>query len=176
MIDKHIDIAFDKAICAYTKAHNDLWEILRKFSDHLPPGSITCGMVAEYYVKLYLDWKFDGATIQFGRANEKGWDLLLQLDSAEPIRYQVKATSAYNQYRKISKIGSDCDRLIVALLDKSFHLHCAYVIEDVRALSRSDRNRPLVVPDPNSTRRSGSKIFRDYGREITEEMWDALAI
>lgn len=176
MIDRDIDIAFDRAICAYTKAHNDLWEILRRFSDHLPPGSITCGMIAEYYVKLYLDWKFDGATIQFGRANEKGWDLLLQLDRAEPIRYQVKAISAYNQYRKISKIGSDCDRLIVASLDTNFHLHCAHIIDDIRVLPRSERNRPLTVPDPLSTRRTGSAIFRDFGREITSEMLDALAI
>jgi len=176
MIDKDIDIAFDRAICAYTKAHNDLWEILRRFSDHLPRGSITCGVVAEYYVKLYLDWKFDGATIQFGRANEKGWDLLLHLDLAERIRYQVKAISAYNQYRRISKIGGDCDRLIVVSLDANFHLQFALVVEEIRLLSSSERNSPLTVPDPRSTKRVGSAIFRNYGRDITEEFLDALAV
>lgn len=176
MINKHIDISFDKAIRAYTKAHNDLREILRKFPDHLPPGSITCGMIAEYYAKLYLDWKFDGATIQYGCANEKGWDLLLQLDNAEPVRYQVKAASAHNQARKISKIGSQCDRVIVTLLDQDYHLRCAYLIENVHTIPRSDRNRILVAPDRQETRRQGSTIFKEYGREITEEMWDALTI
>ena len=176
MIDKNVDLAFDKAVCAYTKAHNDLWDILRKHSDHLPPGSITCGMIAEYYVRLYLDREFDGATIQFGRTNEKGWDLLLQVDGAKPIRYQVKAISAFNQNRRIAAIGNDCDRLIVASLDADFHLHRAYLIEDVHVLSRAERNCSLVVPDPLSTRRPGSVIFRDHGREITDEFLDALAI
>jgi hypothetical protein len=176
LIDKTIDLVFDKAISAFAKAHNDLWDILRYYSDHLPQGSITCGMIAEYYAKLYLDWKFDGATIQFGSANEKGWDLLLQIDNAEPIKYQVKAISAFNRYRRTSAIGGDCDRLIVTSLDSNFHPHSAYLIENVHVLSRSERNRPLVVPDPLSRRRTGSTIFREYGLNITDEFLEALAI
>lgn len=131
-LDIVTDLAIDKAICAFTKAHNELRDVIRQHPNVLPPGTITCGLFAEYYTRMYLDWKYDGAVIEYGRANERGWDLLLTIVGSTPTRYQVKAVSVYNDRRMVSAVGSDCDKLIVICLDGDFYPVRAYVFEDLR--------------------------------------------
>lgn len=174
MIDINSDIAIDNAIRAYVKACMSLRAIIKVHSDVLPLGVVSCGLFAEYYAKMYLEWKYPNGQLEYGRANEVGWDLLLRLDNFDFIRYQIKAVSVYNKKRSISPIGNNCDRLIVTCLDEDYFPMRIYLFDDLSLISRARRNCQLTAPDLYIKSQRGSLEFHKFASEITEEFWDAL--
>ncbi|EGQ7810935.1 hypothetical protein I6Y99_005004 [Vibrio parahaemolyticus] len=110
-----------EAIDGYADAYLKLWKAVQTESNHFPCGTISSGLIAEFYAKKYLEQKYPNAQIVFGSANEKSWDIKVT-EQGKDILIQVKSTSGYSKSRKLSALKKGFDQLIVITLACDFFL------------------------------------------------------
>lgn len=163
----------EKAQDEYAKGYNSLWSIVNKQDSEFPCGSISPGSIAEYYAKKYLEAKFPDCKVEYGKANERSWDIRVSSNNID-IRYQVKSNSLFNQSRTLSKLVKAFDQLIVISLDCDFFPYQAYLFETVDHLFANSSYPVLTVPNPDNDKQKGSKAFKQ-AINIHEEFFGNLS-
>jgi len=149
----------DKAINRYGEAYCKLWEQVRDNPNEFPSGVVSSGTIAEYWVKKYLEWKYNNSNVSFGLPTQKSWDIKVTYKDGKEVLYQVKSVSLFNKSRKLSPLVKGFDKLIVISLDCDFFPFQAYVFQDASVLNGEHNVQALVVPDPDNKRKRGSKVF-----------------
>ncbi|EHH1187241.1 hypothetical protein OTE47_004470 [Vibrio vulnificus] len=163
----------ETALDEYAKGYNALWSIVNKSESEFPSGSISVGSIAEYFVKKHLEAKYPDCKVEYGKANERAWDIKVSSSSVE-IKFQVKSNSLFNQSRKLSKLVKGFDQLIVISLDCNFFPYQAYLFENADCLFENSESPILTVPNPDTVKPTGSKVFKQ-AINIREEFFDNLA-
>jgi hypothetical protein len=162
------------AIDEYAKSYSNLWTIVKNNPEEFPSGSISCGTVAEFYVKKYLEYKYPDSLVIFGCANEKAWDLKVQKKCGESRTFQVKSHSLFSNGRTLSKLTKGFDALIVISLDCDFFPYQAYIIDEPDSLFKNSSMPQLCVPNPDNPRQRGSSAFKN-AKNIHSEFFDILS-
>ncbi|MDP2488756.1 hypothetical protein Q8W38_05400 [Vibrio splendidus] len=163
----------EKALGEYAKGYNSLWSIVNKQDSEFPSGSISPGSIAEYFAKKYLETKFPDCKVEYGKANERSWDIRVSSNNID-IRYQVKSNSLFNKSRTLSKLVKGFDQLIVISLDCDFFPYQAYLFETVDHLFTNSNYPVLTVPNPDNDKQTGSKAFKQ-AINIHEEFFGNLS-
>ncbi|EHY9871162.1 hypothetical protein K9517_004442 [Vibrio vulnificus] len=163
----------ETALDEYAKGYNALWSIVNNSESEFPSGSISVGSIAEYFVKKHLEAKYPDCNVEYGKANERAWDIKVSSSSVE-IKFQVKSNSLFNQSRKLSKLVKGFDQLIVISLDCNFFPYQAYLFENADCLFENSESPILTVPNPYIVKPTGSKVFKQ-AINIREEFFDNLA-
>lgn len=169
------EFEIDDAVFGYAKSYAKLWKQIRDNPSEFPSNAISCGSIAEHYAKKYLEFIHEGATVRFGTANEKAWDIEVVTVDKQTYKYQVKSVSLFNRSRTTTQLVKGFDRLIVLSLDCDFFPYRAYLFEDAVAFWASNKIKKLKIPDPSSRRRTGTAIFQS-AKDIKDEFFDALAL
>lgn len=162
------ETVIDKAIDGYGKAYLKLWEQVKANPHEFPSGVVSAGTIAEYYAKKYLENKYEGTDVSFGSPNEKAWDIRVTSSNGMNTLYQVKSISLFNKSRKLSPLVKGFDRLIVISMDCDFFPFQVYLFKDASVLFGENRVTALTVPNPDSGRETGSKVF-SFAENIHEE-------
>lgn len=169
-----IESEIDRALDAYGKACQSLWEQVHANPTAFPSGAVTSGTIAEYYAKKYLEMKYDDHDISFGNSNGKSWDIRVSRSYDKDILFQVKSISRYNKSRKLSPLVKGFDQLIVITLDYDYFPLQAFLFDDPSVLFGKDKVTALTVPSTDSKNQKGSKLF-SRARNIHEEFFEHLA-
>jgi len=164
----------DKALDAYGKGYELLWEQVQKNPEQFPSCSLTTGIIAEYFAKKYLEEKYSDCSVVFGSSTEKAWDIMVRDENGKDVLFQVKSTSRYSKSRSVSPLVKGFDQLIVITLDYDFFPLQAFLFEDSALFFGKTKVKSLTVPCVDDKTRKGSKIF-SQANNIHEEFFENLA-
>ena len=149
----------ESALENYANGYNALWSVVNRPNSEFPQGGVSVGTIAEYYAKKYLEAKYLGWSVEYGKANERAWDIKVSRDT-EVITFQVKSTSLFNESRTLSKLVKGFDQLIVISLDCMFFPYQAYLFENVDHLFERSNYPVFKVPNPDIPKQRGSDVFK----------------
>ncbi|WP_298941385.1 hypothetical protein [uncultured Psychromonas sp.] len=164
-----IEISLEK----YVQGYNSLWNQVNKNNSEFPKGSVSIGTIGEYYAKKYLEEKYADSIVEYGRANEKSWDIKVKNGDSQ-VLFQVKSTSVFNSSRTLSKLNRGFDQLIVINLDRDFFPFQAYLFETVDHLFANTKSPALITPNPDNVRQTGSLAFKQ-AKNIHNDFFEILA-
>ncbi len=164
----------DKALDAYGKAYELLWEQVQANPEQFPGCALTSGTIAEYFAKKYLEEKYTDCSVVFGRSTEKAWDIKVCDTNGGDILFQVKSTTRYSKNRSLSQLVKGFDQLIVITLDYDFFPLQVFLFEDASVFFGENKLTSLTVPCVDYKLRKGSKIF-SQAKNIHEEFFENLA-
>lgn len=155
-----------RAIEHYAKAYQQLNELQRVNSNLIPEGDQKTGAVGEFYAKLYLQARYPDATIIFGGNSNKAWDIALTQDGI--TRYiQVKTTSAFSKYRKLSPIHHGWDDLYILHLNEGLWPNGFWVISENTIINPKEVFKECYGPRPDQHNKKSGKLL--FGANRIEE-------
>lgn len=104
----------------------DIWKMTYENNPNslIPRGDQKSGCIGEFYAKQYLDNKYKGSKITFGGHSQIGWDIQIEKEGFDTLRFQVKTITRYSDKYTISPLKQDekqkWHKLIVVYLDYHF--------------------------------------------------------
>ncbi|MBF9221030.1 hypothetical protein [Hymenobacter ruricola] len=148
-----------QAISEYACAYQRLNELQRKHSELIPEGDQKTGAVGEFYAKLYVEALYPEATISFGGNSNKAWDI--QIAQNGNLRHiQVKTSSAFSKYRKLSPIHHGWHELYILHLNTALQPDGFWVISDNALIDKGQVLRESYGPRPDQhSKKSGKLLF-----------------
>lgn len=168
-----------EAIAAYANSYRRLNELQRRSPEQIPEGDQKTGAVGEFYAKLYLQALHPQAIITFGGNSNKAWDI--KITQGDEIRFiQVKTTSAFSKYRKLSPIHHGWNELYILHLDTSLQPNGFWIIDDNSLIEDGQVFKECYGPRPDQHNKKSGKLlfgtnrifeFRNYIGQMLPEFF-----